>query len=63
MSAERAVTIMLEVFEGQINFVDTSNGYGGGDSERRICGAERGLAGMTRLRSEPGRRPVRHMAI
>ncbi len=37
VSAEQAVATMRRVFEGPINFIDTSNEYGnGGDSERRI---------------------------
>jgi D-threo-aldose 1-dehydrogenase len=37
VSTERAVATMRRVFEGPINFIDTSNEYGnGGDSERRI---------------------------
>jgi hypothetical protein len=37
VSNERAVATMYRVFEGPINFIDTSNEYGnGGDSERRI---------------------------
>jgi D-threo-aldose 1-dehydrogenase len=37
VSTEQAVATMRRVFEGPINFIDTSNEYGnGGDSERRI---------------------------
>jgi D-threo-aldose 1-dehydrogenase len=36
VSTERAVATMRRVFEGPINFIDTSNEYGNGDSERRI---------------------------
>jgi D-threo-aldose 1-dehydrogenase len=36
VSAERAVATMLRIFAGPVNFVDTSNNYGNGDSERRI---------------------------
>jgi D-threo-aldose 1-dehydrogenase len=36
VSTERAVATMHRVFEGPINFIDTSNEYGNGDSERRI---------------------------
>ena len=37
VSSEQAVSMMLAVFEGPYNFIDTSNEYGnGGDSERRI---------------------------
>ena len=33
---ERAVQTVRHVFDGPINFLDTSNGYGQGESERRI---------------------------
>lgn len=33
---DRAVATMLRVFEGPFNFTDTSNEYGGGESEKRI---------------------------
>ena len=33
---ERAIATMLRVFEGPYNFIDTSNEYGGGESEKRI---------------------------
>jgi D-threo-aldose 1-dehydrogenase len=36
VSTERAVATLRRVFEGPINFVDTSNEYGKGESERRI---------------------------
>ena len=37
VSTEQAVATIRRVFEGPINFIDTSNEYGnGGDSERRI---------------------------
>jgi D-threo-aldose 1-dehydrogenase len=36
VSAERAVATMLRIFSGPVNFIDTSNNYGNGDSERRI---------------------------
>ncbi|WP_214103795.1 aldo/keto reductase [Acrocarpospora catenulata] len=44
VSAERAVATMLEVLDGEINFIDTSNGYG--DSERRIGEALRARGGL-----------------
>src|SRR5580658_1435042 len=41
---ERAVETVRHVFDSPINFLDTSNGYGHGESERRIGAAiaERG---------------------
>ena len=44
VSTERALATLHRVFESQINFIDTSNEYGGGESERRIgqALAERG---------------------
>jgi D-threo-aldose 1-dehydrogenase len=36
VNAERAVATMLKIFSGPVNFIDTSNNYGNGDSERRI---------------------------
>lgn len=36
VSTDQAVATMLEVFRGPFNFIDTSNEYGGGESERRI---------------------------
>jgi D-threo-aldose 1-dehydrogenase len=36
VSTEQAVATMRRVFEGPVNFIDTSNEYGNGDSERRI---------------------------
>jgi D-threo-aldose 1-dehydrogenase len=35
-AAERALATMRRVFHGPVNFIDTSNEYGGGESERRI---------------------------
>jgi D-threo-aldose 1-dehydrogenase len=47
VSAERAVATMRRVFEGPINFIDTSNEYGnGGDSERRIGQALAEVGGL-----------------
>ena len=47
VSAERAVATMRRVFEGPINFIDTSNEYGnGGDSERRIGQALAEVSGL-----------------
>ncbi|MGH3486697.1 MAG: aldo/keto reductase [Actinopolymorphaceae bacterium] len=42
----RAVATMLRAFEGPMNFVDTSNGYGEGASERRIGAALRERGGL-----------------
>jgi D-threo-aldose 1-dehydrogenase len=36
VSTERAVATMRCVLQGPVNFIDTSNEYGNGDSERRI---------------------------
>ncbi len=36
VSERREIEIVLEVFKGPINFMDTSNNYGFGNSERRI---------------------------
>lgn len=36
VSDETAVATIARVFEGPYTFIDTSNEYGGGDSERRI---------------------------
>jgi D-threo-aldose 1-dehydrogenase len=36
VSTERAVATLRRVFEGPVNFIDTSNEYGKGESERRI---------------------------
>ncbi|MBV9489895.1 MAG: aldo/keto reductase [Verrucomicrobia bacterium] len=36
VSSDRAVATLRRVFEGPINFIDTSNEYGNGESERRI---------------------------
>jgi D-threo-aldose 1-dehydrogenase len=36
VSAERAIATMARVLAGPFNFIDTSNNYGNGDSERRI---------------------------
>ena len=33
---ERALATLRRAFQGPLNFLDTSNNYGGGDSERRI---------------------------
>ena len=42
-----AVATILKVFEGPLNFIDTSNEYGnGGDSERRIGEALRQVGGL-----------------
>lgn len=36
VDAERAAATLRRVFRGPVNFIDTSNEYGGGESERRI---------------------------
>lgn len=36
VSADRAIATMMRVLTGPVNFIDTSNNYGNGDSERRI---------------------------
>ena len=36
VSTENAVATILRVFDGPLNFIDTSNNYGDGESERRI---------------------------
>jgi D-threo-aldose 1-dehydrogenase len=47
VSTERAVATIRRVFEGPINFIDTSNEYGnGGDSERRIGQALAEVGGL-----------------
>jgi D-threo-aldose 1-dehydrogenase len=46
VSRERAVETMLEVFDSEINFIDTSNGYGDGEAERRIGDAIRARGGL-----------------
>jgi D-threo-aldose 1-dehydrogenase len=46
VSTERALATLRRVFEGPINFIDTSNEYGDGDSERRIGQALAELGGL-----------------
>lgn len=46
VSDETAVATIARVFEGPFNFVDTSNEYGGGDSEKRIGRAIRENGGV-----------------
>ena len=46
VSTERALATLRRVFEGPINFIDTSNEYGNGDSERRIGQALAELGGL-----------------
>ncbi|HEY0789445.1 MAG TPA: aldo/keto reductase [Chthoniobacterales bacterium] len=46
VSTERAVATLHRVFEGPINFLDTSNEYGDGESERRIGQALREAGGL-----------------
>ena len=47
VSEEQAVRTMLHVFDGPFNFTDTSNEYGGGESERRIGLAIKERGGLT----------------
>jgi D-threo-aldose 1-dehydrogenase len=44
--AEQGVATVRRILAGPINFLDTSNGYGGGDSERRIGKALAEVDGM-----------------
>ncbi|MEF2978344.1 aldo/keto reductase [Subtercola sp. YIM 133946] len=46
VSAETAVATIERVFDGPFTFIDTSNEYGGGDSERRIGHAIRERGGV-----------------
>lgn len=46
VDTERAQATLLAAFAGPINFLDTSNGYGGGESERRIGSALHKLGGL-----------------
>jgi D-threo-aldose 1-dehydrogenase len=46
VSTERAVATLHRVFEGPINFIDTSNEYGNGESERRIGQVLKELRGV-----------------
>jgi D-threo-aldose 1-dehydrogenase len=46
VSAERAIATMRRVFEGPITFIDTSNNYGNGESERRIGKALAEVGGL-----------------
>jgi D-threo-aldose 1-dehydrogenase len=46
VETERALATMRRVFEGPLNFVDTSNGYGDGASELRIGAALRECGGL-----------------
>jgi D-threo-aldose 1-dehydrogenase len=43
---ERAAATLRRVFQGPINFIDTSNEYGGGESERRIGRVLKALGGI-----------------
>jgi len=43
---ERAAATLRRVFKGPINFIDTSNEYGGGESERRIGRVLKELGGI-----------------
>jgi D-threo-aldose 1-dehydrogenase len=46
VSDERAAATLCRVFKGPINFIDTSNEYGGGESERRIGRVLKDLGGI-----------------
>lgn len=46
VDAETAVATICRVFEGPFTFIDTSNEYGGGDSEKRIGEAIRENGGV-----------------
>ncbi|GII80100.1 oxidoreductase aryl-alcohol dehydrogenase like protein [Sphaerisporangium rufum] len=46
VDAEQAVATLLEVFDSELNFLDTSNEYGDGESERRIGAAIRAHGGL-----------------
>lgn len=46
VDSEVAVATIHRVFDGPFNFIDTSNEYGGGDSERRIGQAIRENGGL-----------------
>lgn len=49
---DRAVATVLRAFAGPVNLIDTSNNYGGGDSERQIGEAIAAAGGVL-----AGRRP------
>jgi D-threo-aldose 1-dehydrogenase len=46
VDGERAATTVRHVFDSPINFLDTSNGYSGGESERRIGAVIRERGGL-----------------
>ncbi|MEU1972951.1 aldo/keto reductase [Microbacterium sp. NPDC019599] len=46
VEAERAIATVLRAFESGIGFLDTSNNYGGGESEKRIGEAIRRAGGL-----------------
>ncbi len=46
VSTGQALATLRRVFEGPINFIDTSNNYGDGESERRIGAALAELGGL-----------------
>ena len=61
VDAERAIETVLRAFDSPIGFLDTSNNYGGGESERRIGEAIRRRGGLpegftiaTKADPEPG---------
>jgi D-threo-aldose 1-dehydrogenase len=43
---DRAIATVLATFDGPITFLDTSNEYGGGESERRVGAAVRARGGL-----------------
>jgi D-threo-aldose 1-dehydrogenase len=60
VGAEQAVATVRRVLEGPINFIDTSNNYGDGESERRIgkalaeVGIPEGFVLATKVDPRPG---------
>jgi D-threo-aldose 1-dehydrogenase len=62
VSTDRALDTLREIFEGPVNFLDTSNNYGDGESERRIGQALAAAGGLpegfviaTKVDPAPGR--------
>ena len=46
VSAEQAIEVVLRIFDSPISWIDTSNGYSDGESERRIGAAIREYGGL-----------------
>jgi D-threo-aldose 1-dehydrogenase len=46
VESDQAIATIRAVFDGPLNFMDTSNSYGGGESERRIGQAIRDAGGL-----------------